>query len=128
VNLVKGGDSVQGAYYIYEELAQSASATSKSLNGQGVTEILLGRLPEAESTLNSAIEKDPQNADALVNAIVCATFSEKNPEEYFRYVFSKMIADNDRQLSGKQHPFVVDLEEKSRLFDSLSAKLREPVA
>jgi coatomer subunit epsilon len=85
VNLAKGGEGVQGAYYIYEELAQSASSTSKSLLGQAVAEIQLGRLPEAEATLKQALEKDPQDADVLANAIVCATLAGKDSSEYFRY-------------------------------------------
>ena len=89
MTLAKRGDNVQGAYYIYEELAQSTSASAKSLLGQGVAEIQLGRLPEAESTLKLALEKDPQNTDILANAIVCATLSGKDPSEYFKYVLVK---------------------------------------
>ena len=76
---------MQGAFYIYEELAQSTSSSAKSLLGQGVAEIQLGRLPEAESTLKHALEKDPQNADILANAIVCATLSGKDSSQYFKY-------------------------------------------
>jgi coatomer protein complex subunit epsilon len=78
------GDAVQGAFYIYEELAQSSSASAKSLLGQAVAEIQLGRLPEAESTIKQALEKDPQNADILANVVVCATLSGKEFEPYFR--------------------------------------------
>jgi len=93
--LAKGGDSVQGAFYIYEELAQSTSATAKSLLGQAVAEIQLGRLPEAESTLKQALEKDPQNADILANAIVCATLSGKDSVGYFKYILSILIIADD---------------------------------
>lgn len=77
---------MQGAFYIYEELAQSTSASPKSLLGQAVAEIQLGRLPEAESTLKQALEKDPQNADILANSIVCAILSGKDSTSYLKYL------------------------------------------
>jgi len=116
VNLAKGGEGVQGAYYIYEELAQSASSTSKSLLGQAVAEIQLGRLPEAEATLRQALEKNPQDADVLANAIVCATLAGKDSSEYFS------------ALKGKDHPLVRGLEEQSALFDSAAANYQPSVA
>jgi Coatomer epsilon subunit len=43
-----------------------------------VSEIQLARLPEAESTLKQALEKDPKNADVLANSVVCATLAGKD--------------------------------------------------
>lgn len=85
LSLAKGGEGSQGAFYIYEELAQSSSTSAKSLLGQAVSEIQLGRLPEAESTLKQALEKTPQNPDILANAVVCATLSGKAYSPYLKY-------------------------------------------
>jgi coatomer subunit epsilon len=85
LSLAKGGEGSQGAFYIYEELAQSSSSSAKSLLGQAVSEIQLGRLPEAESTLKQALENAPQNSDILANAVVCATLSGKDYSPYLKY-------------------------------------------
>jgi coatomer subunit epsilon len=120
--LAKGGESSQGAFYIYEELATSSTATAKSLLGQGVSEIQLGRLPEAESTLKQALEKDPQNPDILANAVVCATLSGKDYSVYLKYDTLFIVkADTYSALMGTEHQLVIDLKEKSVLFDQLSA-------
>jgi len=109
ISLVKGGESAQTAFYIYEELAQSSSATSKSLLGQAVAEINLGRFPEAEATLKQALDKDPQNADILANSVVCASLSGKESSTFLN------------TLMGHDHQLLRDLQEKSALFDSASA-------
>lgn len=84
MSLAKGGEGSQGAFYIYEELAQSSTGTAKSLLGQAVSEIQLGRLPEAESTLKQALERDAQNPDIVANAVVCATLSGKDYSAYLK--------------------------------------------
>jgi len=54
------------------------------LLGQANAELHLGRLPEAESTLRQALEKDPQNPDILATAIACATLSGKDAAPYLK--------------------------------------------
>lgn len=122
LSLAKGGEGSQGAFYIYEELAQSSTATAKSLLGQAVSEIQLGRLPEAESTLKQALDKDPQNPDVLANAVVCATLSGKDYSVYLKYIaLSYLKAHACSTLTGQEHQLISDLKEKSVLFDQLSA-------
>lgn len=58
----------------------STSAT-KSLIGQAVAEIHLGRLPEAEAALQQAMQKDPSNSEAIVNSIVLNTLAGKDTTE-----------------------------------------------
>lgn len=52
-----------------------------SLVGQAVSEIHLGRLPEAESALESALQKYPDSADVIANAIVLYALSGKDAAE-----------------------------------------------
>lgn len=60
VGLRVGGERYQQAFYVFEEMAQGASTSApKSLVGQAVAELHLGRLPEAEAALEQAVEKDP---------------------------------------------------------------------
>lgn len=113
VNLRKGGsDNYQSAYYIFDELASGGAATVKSLVGQAVAELLLGRVQEAEQSLARAAEQDPEDPDILCNSIVAATLAGKD------------VVDLESQLEHvqKDHPSLIDLEEKSKLFDKVVVK------
>ena len=62
VALRVGGERYQQAFYVFEEMAQGVSTSAaKSLVGQAVAELHLGRLPEAEAALEQAVEKDPKD-------------------------------------------------------------------
>lgn len=57
-SLIQGGAKYQDAFYIFEEFAQSnTSATVKLLNNLAVSNLALGRYPEAESQLLEALSK-----------------------------------------------------------------------
>ena len=62
VGLRIGGERYQQAFYVFEEMAQGASTSAaKSLVGQAVAELHLGRLPEAEAALEQALKKDAKD-------------------------------------------------------------------
>ena len=66
-------------------MAQTASTSAaKSLIGQAVAEIHLGRLPEAEAALQQAIEKEPESIEAIANSIVLNTLAGKDPSDVTR--------------------------------------------
>lgn len=66
-------------------MAQTPStSTAKSLIGQAVAEMHLGRFPEAEAALQQALEKEPENVDAIANSIVLNVFSGKESSELTR--------------------------------------------
>lgn len=62
----------------------SSTSAARSLVGQAVAEIHLGRLPEAEAALQQAMEKDPENVDAIANSIVLHVLSGKDVSELTR--------------------------------------------
>ena len=81
----QGGEKYQQAFYVFEEMAQTASTSAaKSLVGQAVAEIHLGRLPEAEAALQQAIEKEPESMEAIANSIVLNTLAGKDTSELTR--------------------------------------------
>ncbi|KAL9117843.1 MAG: hypothetical protein Q9187_005613, partial [Circinaria calcarea] len=83
VGLRIGGEKYQSAFYEYEEMAQGPSTSAtKSLIGQAVAEIHLGRLPEAEAALQQAMQKDPNDAEAIANSIVLDTLAGKDTKEF----------------------------------------------
>lgn len=85
--LLQGGEQYQSAFYVYEELA-SAPGTSAALSivGQAVAELHLGRLPEAESALSTALEKYPEDVQVIANSIVLNVLAGKSVEELESYV------------------------------------------
>ncbi|KAL7942128.1 coatomer subunit epsilon [Trichoderma barbatum] len=108
-----GGEKYQQAFYVYEELAQGSSTFSvQSLIAQAVCEIHLGRLEEAQTALEQAIQKEPTNAEGIANLLVLNSISGNNTEELLESL--KKVNPN--------HQLVLDLEEKSSLFDKAAAK------
>ena len=79
-NMALGGEKVQEAYYIYQEMIDKLGSTALLLNGQAVTFLAQGKYSEAEAALGEAIEKDPNNPETLVNMIVLAQHQGKQPE------------------------------------------------
>lgn len=111
-NLAIGGEKIQEAYYIYQEMIDKLGSTALLLNGQAVTFLAQGKYAEAETALGEAIEKDPNNPDTLVNMIVLAQYQGKQPEVSNRY----MSQLKDLEPS---HSFVTKLAQKEADFDRM---------
>ena len=78
----QGGEKYQQSFYVFEELAQTpASSSITSLISQAVTEIHLQRYEEAQAALDQALQKEPQNADALANLVVLKTVTGQDRQE-----------------------------------------------
>ncbi|KAF7714246.1 Coatomer epsilon subunit family protein [Penicillium ucsense] len=119
VGLRVGGEKYQSAFYVYEELA-SAPSTSAALSivGQAVAELHLGRLPEAEAALTAALEQYPDHAEIIANTIVLNVLA------------GKPSAELEAQLNQihSSHPLLIDIQEKSDLFDVAAAKYSPKVS
>jgi len=113
VGLRLGGERYQQAFYVFEEMAQAPSTSAtKSLVGQAVAELHLGRLPEAEAALQQAVQKDPKDVEAIANFIVLNIISGKDSSEL----------RSSLESAAPEHPMLVDLREKSQLFDQAATK------
>ncbi|KAK7509732.1 coatomer epsilon subunit-domain-containing protein [Phyllosticta citriasiana] len=113
VGLREGGEKYQQAFYVYEELAQApASQAAQSLVGQAVSELHLGRLPEAEAALQQALALEPANPDALANTVVLYTVLGRDASE--------QKAELAKVAPG--HPFLTDVAAKKDAFAAAQAK------
>ena len=115
----QGGERYQQAFYVFEEMAQAPSTSAtKSLVSQAVAELHLARLPEAEAALQQAVQKDASDIEAIANSIVLNVISGKDASEHMS------------NLEGlvPEHPFLVDIQEKSSLFDQAAGKYSAKVA
>ncbi|GAB7353753.1 hypothetical protein MBLNU459_g4146t1 [Dothideomycetes sp. NU459] len=113
IGVREGGDKYQQSFYVFEELAQSPSSTSaSSLIAQAVSELHLQRYPEAETALQQALELEPENADAIANAVVLNTLLGRDEE----------AAKLSTKLDGGDHAFAVELAEKRQAFEEACRK------
>ncbi|KAI0891381.1 coatomer epsilon subunit-domain-containing protein [Annulohypoxylon nitens] len=119
VGLRLGGDKYQQAFYVFEELAQAPSTSSiVSLVSQAVCELHLGRIEEAQSALEQAVQKQPDYAEAISNLLILTIITGKDHKEYV----------SSLKKNAPQHPYLVDLEEKSALFDKAASKYSAKVS
>ncbi|KAL1798332.1 hypothetical protein ACET3X_002369 [Alternaria dauci] len=115
VGMREGGEKYQSAFYVFEELATSSQSTSPhSLVAQAVSELHLGRLPEAEAALQQALSIDGTSADTLANLVVLNTLlGKKEDAEQLK---------SQLQSSAPQHRALADWASKKDEFAKAAAK------
>ncbi|KAK6200880.1 hypothetical protein LQW54_009464 [Pestalotiopsis sp. IQ-011] len=119
VGLREGGEKYQQSFYVFEELAQTpASSSITSLISQAVTEIHLQRYEEAQAALDQALQKEPQNADALANMVVLKTVTGQDRQEAVAAL----------EKAAPSHPLLLDWQEKKSEFEKAASKFKPKVA
>jgi len=116
VQMGKGGDNLNEAFFNYDELVQKYGDTPLLLNGQAAASMAQGKFEEAEGFLLTAQEKDANDAETLINLNVVSGYLKKAPEVAMRYL-------NQLKDSHPDHPFTVALMAKENEFDELCEKL-----
>ncbi|KAK4313568.1 hypothetical protein Pmani_015100 [Petrolisthes manimaculis] len=111
-HIATGGEKLQDAYYIFQELMDKNSSTPVLLNGQAVCFLGQAKNEEAEGALQEALDKDPNNPDTLINLMVLAHHTDKPQEVASRYL--AQLRDDH-----KTHKFVEDIKMKEEEFNRL---------
>ncbi|XP_018012500.1 coatomer subunit epsilon [Hyalella azteca] len=109
---LQGGDKLQDAYYVYQELIDKNTSTPLLLTGQAACFLGQGKTEEAEAALQEALDKDPNCADALVNLMVLAQHTAKPADVSSRYL--AQLRD-----SHAAHEILRDLRAREDDFDRL---------
>ncbi|VDP65707.1 unnamed protein product [Schistosoma mattheei] len=104
-----GGDQLQEAIHIYEELKEKHGPSTLLLNGQAAALMGMNNWVEAEPVLQEAIDLDGNNPDTIVNMIVVYHHLGK-PAETINRLISQL------RDCCKDHPFLVDYVEKEDEF------------
>ena len=119
-----GADKYQATFYVYEELASAASSSSPTaLIGQAVSEIHLGRLPEAEAALQQVLGGEQKVSPAeevqgVADSVVLAALQGKGGTEEMEGLVQRLKGLE----GGAGHPLLTDWAEKERLFDEAKTK------
>lgn len=97
LNIQIGGEKLQDAYFIFQDLCDKFSPTLLLLNGQAVCYIGQQKYDDAEQVLRECLNRDPNNYDTLINLLALSQQKDKNSSQFNRYL--SQILDEHKNSS-----------------------------
>ena len=96
VNIATGGERVQEAGYIFQELGDRFNWTPKLLNGSAICNMVMGKFDQAEKQILEALSKDPRNPEYVQDggAAWCLSSAFSFGFCYFAFFCSPMNSSN----------------------------------
>uniref|UniRef100_A0A5K3FSH3 Coatomer subunit epsilon n=1 Tax=Mesocestoides corti TaxID=53468 RepID=A0A5K3FSH3_MESCO len=85
--LAQGGDKLNEALNIYQELQEKYKPSALLLNGQAVALISMGKYAEAEPLLRQALDLDPNHSESLLNMLAVSVHTGKPAEPSYCHFF-----------------------------------------
>lgn len=119
--LTKGGEQLQEALTIYDELCERFGSCSTLVNGRAAALIAMNRWDEAETALHEALDFDGSNPEVLMNLIMVSHHLGKPMETINR--LTSQLKDSD-----KEHPFLYEMALKDDEFTRCSQQYAPAVA
>eukprot|EP00008_Paramoeba_atlantica_P011124 CAMPEP_0201500316 /NCGR_PEP_ID=MMETSP0151_2-20130828/80824_1 /ASSEMBLY_ACC=CAM_ASM_000257 /TAXON_ID=200890 /ORGANISM="Paramoeba atlantica, Strain 621/1 / CCAP 1560/9" /LENGTH=295 /DNA_ID=CAMNT_0047893449 /DNA_START=78 /DNA_END=965 /DNA_ORIENTATION=+ len=113
-----GGEKANQASYIFDELIEKYGSTSLLLTGQAVCKMACEQFVEAEPLLLQALEKAPNDKNALISLAVCSRHLGKPVEVVNRKV--KQV----KSMGGARHGWITNLDHHDQLFDTACARFK----
>jgi len=110
VSLAKGGEKVQEALFIFTDLAEKYGTTITLLNGMAAANMSKGDYEDAEKLLQEAQSKNPNDADTLINLVVCLQHRGTSEE----------LADSALSTLRTLHPKHAWVQKVAQLEDSFA--------
>jgi len=117
LHIATGGEKLQDAYYIYQELIDKNTSTAPLLAGQAACFLGQMKTEEAAAALQEAAEKDPHLSDTLINNLVLSHHTQRGAEETGRYLAELTDSHKDHQIVKS---FVAKEEEFDRIMKQYS--------
>ncbi|KAI0567250.1 Coatomer epsilon subunit [Gracilaria domingensis] len=116
VHLYKGGEGVQEAIYMYQDLLERHGATDQILNGMAVCHLAMGKPDESERVLTEALTKNPNCVTSLIN-VICSSKYRNKPTELVNRYFAQL------EKVAPSNAWLLDYRAKEAEFDALAEQL-----
>eukprot|EP00277_Geminigera_cryophila_P002998 CAMPEP_0179435802 /NCGR_PEP_ID=MMETSP0799-20121207/19855_1 /TAXON_ID=46947 /ORGANISM="Geminigera cryophila, Strain CCMP2564" /LENGTH=297 /DNA_ID=CAMNT_0021215423 /DNA_START=29 /DNA_END=922 /DNA_ORIENTATION=- len=121
VSMALGGEKVQEAFYIFQELADKYNETPVLLNGMAACKMHMGQFDDAEKYLLKALAAAASDPQTLQNLVICSQHTRKAPEVANRYL-------NTLTRSTPSCSVVKRRSEAEDMFDKLLSSYKPSVA
>ncbi|EJW88856.1 coatomer epsilon subunit family protein [Wuchereria bancrofti] len=113
VNIALGKDKLKDVFYAYQEMIDKYGATALLLVAQSSSLIQQQKYEEAEKLLLEALQRDANNAEAVINLVVVSQYLGKAPEVTNRYI-------NQLKEGFPNHQWTLDYIVREKAFERVA--------